>query len=195
MMTSSRNGFRQKATNSKKAAAKELETTVKNLTMAVRVMQIMNQQLATSYQNMQNDMNRLLGVVNNLQYKSNAMQSLLNVDEAVINAKADEIKLTDYNKASDKEDQEKGLTVADVVVADSICIITSTCEDKEKEIFRSKFKLSEAGVPELQEKLVGKKVGDKVEVTLNGTVHTIELLGVRTEPPKEATQAQEATTH
>ena len=195
-MTSQRPGFRQKAAGNKKQQTKELEATVKNLTMAVRVMQIMNQQLTTSYQNIQNDMTRLMGVLNNLQYKSNAMQAMLNVDEAALNAKADAIKLEDYNKASDKEDAEKGLSVADVIVDDSIVIVTSTCEDKDKEIFRSKFKLNEAGVPDLQEKLVGKKVGDKVEVSLNGLTHTIEVLGIRTAPPvvTEATD-EEAAVH
>ncbi len=180
----SRNGFRQKAAPNRKQMIKEQEVTLRNLQMAVRVMQIMNQQLATNFQNMQNDITRLMGVVNNLQYKSGALQSVLGVDESALNAKADSIKLEDYNKASDKEDLEKGLTVIDTVEENSVCIVTSTCEDKDKEIFRSKFVLKDSGVPELQEKLLGKKVGEKVEVSLNGVVHTIELLGIRRAPPE-----------
>lgn len=184
----SRNGFRQKAAPNRKQMIKEQEVTLRNLQMAVRVMQIMNQQLATNFQNMQNDITRLMGVVNNLQYKATALQDVLGVDQATLNTKADAIKLEDYNKASDKEDAEKGLTVVDTVEANSVCIVTSTCEDKDKEIFRSKFNLDQSGVPELQEKLLGKKVGDKVEVTLNGVVHTIELLGIRRAPPAAAAE-------
>jgi hypothetical protein len=122
---------------------------------------------------------------------------MLNVDEATLNAKADAIKLEDYNKASDKEDAEKGLSVADVIAEDSIVIVTSTCDDKDKEIFRSKFKLNEAGVPDLQANLLGKKVGDKVEVALNGITHNLEVLGIRTAPPvvTETTDEEQAVQH
>lgn len=184
----SRNGFRQKAAPNRKQQIREQEVTLRNLQMAVRVMQIMNQQLATNFQNIQNDITKLMGVVNNLQYKANALQDLMGVNQDALNAKADAFKLDDYNKASDKEDAEKNLTVADTVEANSICIVTSTCEDKDKEIFRSKFRLDESGVPELQEKLLGKQVGAKVDVSLNGVVHTIELLGIRTAPPAPAAE-------
>lgn len=193
-MTATRKGFRQKPAVSKKQQVNELDVTLKNLSMAVRVMQIMNQQLATNFQNMQNDITRLMGVVNNLQYKATALQDLLGVNTDALNAKADDIKLIDYDTASAKEDAEKGFTTADVVAADSICIVTSTTEDKDKEIFRSKFKLSDSGVPELQEKLLGQKVGAKIDVNLNGIKHTIELLGVRTAPAETTVQAVDVET-
>jgi len=184
---SGRNGFRQKAQPSKKEQAKTLDVNVKNLQMAVRIMQMSVQQLATSYQGISNDMSKLMSVVNNLQYRAQAAQSLAGLSEDAITAKADALKLADYNEASDKEDAEKNLTPVDEVAADSICIITSTCneDNKDKGIFRSKFNLDQCGVPELQQKLLGLKVGAKVDVTLNGVVHNIELLGIRKAPPQE----------
>jgi hypothetical protein len=185
-MSGGKNGFRQKAQPSKKEQIRQADANVKNLQMAVRIMQMSLQQLASSYQNITNDMSKLMSVVNNLQYRSNALQQLTNLSEDAIVAKADELKLNDYNEASDKEDAEKGLTLLETVAADSICIITSTCneENKDKGIFRSKFNLDQCGVPELQQKLLGCKVGDKVECKLNGTDHLIELLGIRQAPPK-----------
>ena len=185
----SKNGFRQKALPSKKEQVKGLDVNVKNLQMAVRIMQMSVQQLATSYQGISNDMSKLMSVVNNLQYRTQAAQALAGLSEAAITLAADQLKLKDYNEASDKEDAEKGLTPLDTVAADSICIITSTCGagNEDKGIFRSKFNLDQCGVPELQEKLLGCQVGAKVDVTLNGVVHNIELLGIRLAPPQETT--------
>jgi len=189
-MSGGKNGFRQKALPNKKEMIKQADTNVKNLQMAVRILQMSLQQLAGSYQNITNDMSKLMSVVNNLQYRAQAAQSLGGLDEAAIVAGADALKLKDYNEASDKEDAEKGLTPLDVVAEDSICIITSTCNDenKDKGIFRSKFNLDTCGVPELQQKLLGCKVGDKVEAKLNNTDHVIELLGIRQPAPKEEPQ-------
>src|ERR1700677_2058691 len=128
-MSGGKNGFRQKAQPSKKELVKQTDTNVRNLQMAIRIMQMSLQQMATSYQNINNDISRLMGVVNNLQYRTQAAQQLAGLDEAAIVAGADAIKLKDYNDASDKEDLEKGLTPLDVVAADSICIITSTAPD------------------------------------------------------------------
>lgn len=188
---SGKNGFRQKALPSKKEQVKGLDVNVKNLQMAVRIMQMSVQQLATSYQGISNDMSKLMSVVNNLQYRAQAAQSLSGLTEDAITVKADTLKLNDYNEASDKEDTEKGLTPLDTVAADSVCIITSTCNDdnKDKGIFRSKFHLDTCGVPDLQQKLLGLSVGAKVDVTLNGVLHTVELLGIRLAPPQETAPA------
>jgi len=187
-MTTAKKGFRQSAATSKKEQVKNIDVNVRNLQMAMRIMQMSVQQLATSYQNISNDMSKLMSVVNNLQYRTQALQSFSSASESDITAKADALKLKDYNEASDKEDLEKQLTVVDTVAADSICIITSTCNDenKDKGIFRSKFNLDTCGVPELQQKLLGCTAGAKVDVTLNGTLHNVELLGVRQAPPKTA---------
>ena len=189
-MSGGKNGFRQKALPSKKELVKQTDTNLKNLQMAVRIMQMSLQQLAGSYQNITNDMSRLMSVVNNLQYRAQAAQALSGLDEAALVAGADALKLKDYTDASDKEDAEKGLTPLDVVAEDSVCIITSTCDadNKDKGIFRSKFHLDTCGVPELQQKLLGCKVGDRIEATLNGTLHNVELLGIRL-APKDAPAA------
>jgi len=187
-----KNGFRQKAQPSKKQVLNDVGRQLQNVQMACRVLQIGLQQLSTSYQNITGDMDRLTGLLAHLQYKQDAVLKLSGLSEDAVNAKADELRLTEYNEKSDKEDLEKNYQLADVVEPDSVVIITSSSEKKEREIFRSKFILNDCGVPELQQKLVGAKVGDKVETTLNGDKHIVELLAIRKAPPKLPQEIVEA---
>ena len=191
-MTSGRKGFRQKAVGSKSDAIRELQTTVSNLQQAVRISQMMQQHLVQNFQRMDEDMGKTMTLLNETQYRSLAMLKSGSFDLDKIDQLAEELKLKDYNDASDKEDKEKNYTTIDTVTKDDIAIITSSTESGEGEIFRSKFKLGQAGLPELVEKLDGKKVGETVEVTIAGTVHKVTLVGARREPPKaEQTETSE----
>lgn len=175
------NGFRQQKGPSKKEQARQVQTEIKNLNMAVRISQMMTQQMVTTLQRLDRDVANSMGVLNDLQYRTLAILELNTVPKDQIEAKAQELKLRDYNEASDREDQEKNYTNGTVVEDNSIVILTSEAPDN-KGIFRSKFKLSEAGVPALQQALLGKKVGDKVTVKLGDLEHQVELLGIRVEP-------------
>ena len=179
-------GFRQKPVASKGEAIQELQTKVANMEMAMRINQMMVQQLLTQIQRLDRDMGNSMSITNDLEYRTRAMLEVAAMNKDEISSKADEMKLADYNAASDKEDAEKGYTVAETVGPESIVILSSDTPSGEGAIFRSKFKLADSGVPALVEQLQGKKVGDKVEVSMNGQVHTVTLHGVRTAPVVQA---------
>jgi hypothetical protein len=180
----SNNGFRVQPQASKKDKLRELETYVSNLTAASRITQAMIQQLLQNNKNMGEDLNKAMGMLNELQYKILAMQKLSPVSALKVAEEVELLKLNDFNEASDKEDAQKGYTVLDTVEDSSnIVILTSTTSSiPDKGIFRSKITLSEAGVPDLVSGLIGKPVGTKVSVRLNGEEHLVELLGVRKPP-------------
>jgi len=184
-------GFKQQALPSKKEAMRAVQNELKNLQMAVRINQMMTQQLIQQFQRTDRDVQNIVNILNDLQYRTLAMIEVAGTNKDQLDAKADELKLKDYNDASDREDAEKKYVPGDVVKADSIVIITSDAEGN-KGIFRSKFKLSEANAPELQAALEGKKVGDRAKVTLNGLEHDIELVGIREETVPEVSVADVA---
>lgn len=181
-------GFRQQPQGSRKERLRELETSIQNSQMALRIQQMMVQQLMQSNKNMADDLGRALGLINELQYKLLAVQSVANLDLIALNSVANELRLKDFNEASDKEDAEGGFTVGDVVNEDSTVILTSTTDEgADKGIFRSRIKLADCGVPDLVTAFTGREVGAKAIVQLNGVEHTVELLGIR-QPPKAETQ-------
>lgn len=178
-----RNGFRAQAQGSKKDKLRSLEAEIKNMQMSLRISQMMTQQLLQNGQNMSQDLGRALGLINELQYKILAVQKTANLDNAELARIADELRLKDFNEASDKEDAEEGFTVGTTVDKDSTVILTSTTDELDKGIFRSRIKLAECGVKDLIDAFMGREVGAKAIVKLNGVDHTVELLAVR-QPPK-----------
>ena len=132
--------------------------------------------------NISQDLSSSLNQLFELQYKVLAIQKHLNLDVNVLNEIANQQRLSDFNDASSKADQEESLLAADTVTNDSTIVITSTATDEkgnDSGIFRSRIKLSESGVPDLITSLTGKTVGERVNVTLNGIEHEVELLSVR----------------
>ena len=180
------NGFRTAASASKKDLIKSTQTEVKNLQMAVRLNQMMTQQVIQQFQATNKDVTNAINVMNDLQYRTLAMLEVLGVDTVKLDKAADRLKLIDYNSASDKEDAAKQYVVGDIVKADSIVTITSDAEG-DKGIFRSKFKLSEAQNPDLQMALEGLKVGDRTKITFTGVEHDITVLAIREETLPAAT--------
>jgi len=187
-------GFRQTKEPSLKSKVKELEAALENSSMAVRILQMSVQQMMQSFQGMDRDVGNTMGIANDLQYKTQAMIKMSEFDLEKLETIADELKLVDYTKASDSEDETKGyLVITDRVVADEdIVIITSTTADDDAQgIFRSKFKLSTCGSPELIESLGGATIGTKTDIEINGATHSVELLGIREETLQpEATELE-----
>lgn len=177
-------GFRQPAETSKKEQLKSFKTELSNMQMAGRISQMMIQQMMQNNKAVSEDLGRAMGLINELQYKLLAVQKVsgLNVDD--LSKVADELRLKDFNEASDNEDTKDGFTAADTVSPDSTVILTSEAADG-KGIFRSRIKLADCGVPALITELAGKSVGTKVTVALNGADHTVELLGVRNPKPED----------
>ncbi len=185
-------GFREQQAPSRKERIREMETELKNVQMALRISQMMMQQMMQSHKGVTEDLGKALGLINELQYKVLAVQSVGALDLTALNAKADELRLKDFNEASDREDKENNFAVGNAVNEDSIIIVTTKTEETDKGIFRSKFKLAECGAPDLIEGFMGREVGAKGVVKLNGLDHEIELLGIRQPPKAEAAPAEEA---
>lgn len=176
-----RNGFRQPST---KDTIRQLSVEVQNLNMAGRVSQTLIQQLLQNNRAMSEDLGRAMGLINELQYKILAVQKTANLDVDEMTKIADDLRLKDFNEASDGEDLKENFTVTDTVEEDSTVILTSVVEGTDKGIFRSRIKLADCGVPELIKELLGKQVGTKVTVSLNNVSHIIELLAVRKPQPE-----------
>lgn len=180
-------GFRQQAQASRKERLRGMDAEVKNTAMSVRINQMMTQQLMNNMKNMQEDLGRAFGIINELQYKILAVQKVSGFDLEQMNTIANEQRLKDFNETSDKEDAEQKFTVGTTVDENSVVILTSTTEDKDRGLFRSKIRLSSCGVPDLITAFMGREAGAKAIVKLNGVDHEVELLGIR-QPSAESLQ-------
>lgn len=192
-----KNGFRVPPQGSKKEQLQELKTELANMQMAGRISQMMTQQLMKSVQSMSDDLGFALNQLQDLQYKHNAALKLLKVNDVDLTTLANEQRLVDFNESSAKADVKENLAVGETVEADSTVVLTSEAKDEagnDRGIFRSRVLLKECGVPDLISGLSGKKVGDKVQVKLNGVDHTVELLAVRN-PVPATTEATPEVSH
>mgnify|MGYP001613677267 CR=1 FL=1 len=176
-------GVKQEPKLNKTEMIQSLDKELKNMQMAGRVTQMMVQQMMQNMQNLSKDLGKSFGIINELQYKILAMQSIGNFDMDVMAKKADELRLNDFIEASDAEDKAGNFTIGDKVQDDSTVIITSTTTSDDAGLFRSRIKLAECGVPALTQGLAGQGVGAKVACKLNGTDHVVELLAIRNPPP------------
>lgn len=186
-------GVKQDPKPTKTEQLQTLDTKFSNLEMAGRVTQMMVQQMMQNVQNISQDLGKAFATINELQYKILAMQSVGNFDMKAMQAKAEELRLNDFIEASDAEDKQGNFTISDKVQDDSTVIITSSTPD-DTGIFRSRIKLAECGVPALIQGLAGQTIGAKVTCKLNGTDHTVELLGVRNPPPAVVVEETPANT-
>ena len=177
-------GMRQnKVIKSTKERLKELEVTVQNSQMALQMSQMLVKHLTNQLSALQADVGGVMGLSNDFQYRTLAMLELGNFNKDDVNKKAEEFKLIDYEKASDKEDIAKGYEVdpAGVINEESIVIISSTTPDTKEDlgIFRSKFAMSECNTPDLREKLLSSKVGDVFDIEIQKVKHAVSVLGLR----------------
>lgn len=182
-------GFRTAPTPNK-AKVNSLETEMQNLQMAVRMSQMMMQQLLENNKVLSNDLGNAFNQLYELQYKYSALQKNLNLDTKVLNELANEQRLKDFEEAAVKADERENLVDTGVVNTDSTIVITSVAQDadgNDKGIFRSRLKLAECGVPDLITKITGKAKGEKVQVSLNGIEHSIELLSTKGPSSQEVT--------
>ncbi len=191
-MNNPTNGFKQMPQLSTKDKFRHFETELKNQQMASRISQMMVQQLIQNSKSMGEDVSKLFQLANELQYKFLALQEVLGVDTAALNAVTARLRLKDFEEASAKEDLEKGFTAIDTVEEDSTVILTSTTGAADQGIFRSRVKLTDTGSPELIQGLMGKAVGTKCTVKLNNVDHEVELLGVRKPAPEVVAAEPEA---
>lgn len=177
-------GYRQPSKGEKFEA---LSKQVNQMSMAMNVSQMMITRQGQNQQQLQQDFQEIANRQREIQYRILALAELCNVEETKLNGLVNEKQIKDYNDLSDKEDQEKGYTLADEVSENSVVILTSKTPELEEDrgILRSKLVWSEIGFPDLKEGLLGKKVGDKAEAMVNGTLHVCEIIGIRNMPEPE----------
>jgi len=189
-------GTKQQKQPSTKERVKDIEVTLKNMQMALQMSQMMTKHLTEQFQTFHSDLGSTMGMLNDFQYRSLAMLELGNFNVDDVDAKAAEFKERDFTAASNKEDVDKGLINDDagVIEENSIVILSSNTPDLEEDkgIFRSKFPMAECLTPELREGLLGAKVGDVVEATIQETRHLITIIGLRKEPEVEEAEIEEA---
>jgi hypothetical protein len=176
------NGQRQSKAKSSKDEIRELKVSLSNAEMATRISQMMLKQVLEQFQGLRRDMDNTMGIINDIQYRTIAMLDVGGVDKVALEAKAEQLKLIDYNNASDQEDLKKGYELDNdsIINEKSIVIITSTTNGNEdKGIFRSKFAMNECSTESLRNKFIGAKVGDIFSEEINGEIHTITILGLR----------------
>jgi len=176
-------GFRNQGDSSKKELLKSLQVESQNNTMAVRMTQMMLKRMLEDSQNMGKDLGGVLSQMSEFQYKLNAVMAALNLDPANIASLANVQRLTDFNNGANNADIAENLSVGDLVTEESTVILTSTTDDKEGEIFRSRIKLADSGVPALMKGMLGQPVGTIVDVELNNKLHHVEVLAIRNPPP------------
>lgn len=162
----------------------KLEKEVANLNMAIRISQMLLKQLMEQMQPVQQELRATTGMVNDFQYRTLALQSTLGVDLVALKTKADELKLNDWNQASDKDDEANGFTKADTATSseDTVIISSVVAGKDDAGIFRSKVVLGQTGNQQLVEGLLNKAVGTVVDVKIGEDVHTVTLLAVRVAP-------------
>jgi len=166
-----------------------VEKKVEQLEMATRVSQMLLQQVGNSTNQVGRDISELATRQRDVQYRVLALQELLGVKIEDLEARAEELQVKDFNEVSDKEDLEKGYTIANTVTEDSVVIITTKVENQDennKGILRSKLILADLAFPKLKEDLLGKSVGDDLTADINGTKHQIKVLGIRSVPEEVA---------
>ena len=165
---------------------KELETAVENMQMALRLSQMMSQHQGNEIKQMQGDLVYFMGLSNELKYREKATIQINELDEGAIDKLAGELKVKDFNEEAVKRDEIEECEPQDVVDDDSVLIIsTTTNDDKDDGIFRSRFHMSECFTPELREALLGKKVGDSFDQTLDEVVHKVNIHDIKRRPPVE----------
>lgn len=168
---------------SSKDRIKELEVALQNTQMALQVSQMMIKHMTDQFKAVQNDLTNTMGMLNDFQYRTLAMLEVGNFNRDDIEQKAEALKLVDFDKASAKEDEQKGYVHDEdgVVTENSVITITSHTPDlaEDQGIFRSKFPMSECLTPALRGKILGAKLNETVDVEIGGIKHNLTILSIK----------------
>lgn len=125
--------------------------------------------------------------------KGNNTVSIANLDTLVEdNARAARDRA--FWELSERDDTEKSFTNADseAVTEQSVIVLTTECnDDPDQGVFRSKIDLGSQEY-ELFKCLVGKRVGEKTNMTLMGKEHEVTILAIRSKPNADSKQQDPA---
>lgn len=176
-------GMKLNKQTSPKDRIKELEVALQNTQMALQVSQMMIKHITDQFKAVQNDVTNTMGMLNDFQYRTLAMLEVGKFDRDDIERKAEVLKLIDFDKASAKEDSQRGYVEdeAGVVTENSIITITSHTPDlaEDQGIFRSKFPMAECLTPALRQKLIGLKLNETTEVDISGAKHSLTIVSIK----------------
>jgi len=170
------------------------ETKIKELEGAVKMMQMVFQQVMGGYKQIGNELDGLRHMVTDLQYRFVAIVEQLGVNSEDLDDLVSIKKVADFTGAANDQDVKEGLVPAEVITENSVVRITSTTADPKEAIFRARLKVFEPLLPGLKEKWLGCKVGDKVDCDINGIMHNIEFLDIKAKPAEEKKEEVPAAT-
>lgn len=161
----------------------------------IRILQTFLTQMGRTMQHMQNDLTQSINLQKSMHYRVKAQQeligSLIKKDapdfpiEVAISQHMLTMQINDFNEESDRDDAANGYLPDDVVNENSIVIITSQTPDEpvDKGVLRSKINIQELNHEDLQKELIGKKIGDTVEVMIQNVRHVVSIVAIRKAPP------------
>ena len=168
--------------------SKELSSNTQNLAMALRINQLLMQQMQRTIEVLQEDVRNQQAMLMDYQYRFRALLGLNQTVPEVLQEAADKMRVEDFNAECARQDEkETAEIVSKVETNNDVVILTSRTPGTVPDagILRSRIKIAEMGQPELEKDILGKAVGDKVVAKLNGVDHEIEILGVRRLPKVE----------
>lgn len=157
----------------------------------VRLLQMLLQQIGNSISPMANDIQELANRQRDIQYRLLAIQTMDGKTLEEINKVSEQLQIKDFTEASEKDNIEKGYEkTTEPAGEDSVVTITTTTpsEPENKGFLRSKILVSEIGLPDFKEAILGKNIGDVFECQVNGLQHRIVVLDVLKAPKKEQTE-------
>jgi hypothetical protein len=100
--------------------------------------------------------------------------------EDIVEKEAKKSREVVFWELSNKDDEEKKLSVGNLVDKDSFIIFTTECtEDADQGVFRSKMDMASDEFKDYKDLFIGKQVGDCVDLTVQGRAHVATILGVR----------------
>lgn len=161
----------------------------------IRILQSFLTQMGRTMQHMQNDLTQSINLQKSMHYRVKAQQefiaSLIQKDhpeypmEVAITQRMLSMQINDFNEESDRDDAANGYLPDDVINENSIIIITSVTPDEtvDKGVLRSKVNIQDLNNEDLQKELIGKKIGDTVEVMIQNVRHVISVIAIKKAPP------------
>lgn len=127
-----------------------------------------------------------------MNYINKAMLEVGVFDRAVLDEKVNELKIADFEKYSNKENEALGLIdSSEPVRLEDLVVIGTKCNDKAREIFRARLEVQKIEDEALRNAVIGKKAGDAFEHKIRGVNQTVNVVSVYT---KKQEVANEATT-
>lgn len=165
------------------AQVKENEQVTKSLEQVAKALTVAQEMLKHVFQRvgvLSSELSKLSNSIIDLQYREEALLKLLNVDPNKLNELVTEAKIQDWQKASEKDSQSRGLVTKECVTSNEDIVVWSSqsMDDANVGVFRSKVKIKEIG-PAFEEAAMGKKAGDVFTVSLgNDVVHSVNLIEV-----------------